>query len=153
MKNQGFIFFALILFMGCAKSEEPLGIFTEEERSIEGEFNSIYVEGSVNVVYTPSDSVRAITGAYVGDHENILTTVEGNSLLVDDVEGVFPDLYRTLQVSSLPPRRVLYSGSGNFSIENFPFQNLTYNIGGSGAVSISGIANSYEGVFSGTGDL
>ncbi len=148
----GFIAF-LVIFSGCQKSVEPLGALTMVDRSIEGEFDAVYVEGTTNVRYSPADSVRVMTEAYPGDHQNIITQVVGSSLIIEDKEGAYPDIYRRVHLESLPPRRFLYAGSGDVELVSFPFQNLAYQIAGSGDVSITGIGNSFEGVFSGAGQL
>lgn len=153
MKRIGLISLCVILLGGCAKSVEPLGELITEDRIVDGEFNSLYVDGTTNVFYTPADSVALKTHAYPGDHENILTEVQGTTLIIDDTAGVYPEMYREVLLRSLPPRRFLYSGSGEVELSGFPFENLSYQIGGTGEVVISGIANSYEGVFSGTGTL
>ncbi len=147
------IIWLLVILPGCRKSVEPLASLTTIERIIEGGYDGLYLDGEVDLIYTPLDSTVAFVEAYPGDHENVLTHVEGSSLIVQSREGMYPEMYRRLYIKGEAPRRIVYAGSGALELEGFTFSNLNCQIRGSGRVSLTGLANSVEGVFSGTGQM
>ncbi len=151
MRYPGFISLLFILLVGCAKSEVPIGERTAEWRYFEEEFDALYVGNGVNVSARGlvNDSASTQIFAYPGDHKNVHTEISGNTLWIDSEEGVFPNMGRRLSLYPINLRRFNCFGNSDVSLVDMNFSNLSFSIGGSGLVSISGEANSIEGVYSG----
>jgi hypothetical protein len=147
--------FSIFFFTSCEKIKGKGEVITETRNP--GTYNSISLAMSATVYFTP-DSVYSLR---ISGQENILreilTGVEGNSLVIRLKNGVILKNYEPIRVYITAPNvtGLDVSGSGDIFADNTWIVNdLSANISGSGNINIASVdAGRISASISGSGTI
>ncbi len=145
-----------IAMTGCVKDHLiGSGSIVSENRTTNGIFKEIRIEGSMNVLIKQGDSIRVS----VKDYSNIMpyleTKIVGNTLVIKHEDRAWITNSAGEVTVTLPTlTNVELTGSGDVgTIGNFNFTDLSLLISGSGDFSFAGVCKNLNAKISGSGDI
>jgi hypothetical protein len=141
---------------GCFKERiVGSGSIVTENRTINGSFNEIRVEGSMNVLVKQGDSIKVVAKDYANILPYLDIRVVGNALVISYENNAWISNSAGEVTVTLPKLTgVELTGSGDIgTIGNFNFTDLTLNISGSGDFSFAGTCKTLNTRISGSGDI
>ena len=128
------------------------GKIISENRTL-GEFQSINLLGSIDVIINYSD---ANSCTVVGDDnliEHIKTEVINNNLNISINKSYSSKKALVVNLSVLNVNELSVSGSGDIKFKNYDYVSLYLKISGSGSIMGNGNVESLTGKINGSGDL
>lgn len=141
----------LIATTSCQKKQEPIGPLSSEARTLEGEFEALYVDQGLNVTVGGGDSTQISVTAYAGDHENVFSEVQNETLLLQAETGSFDNVFRKVDLITFPLSRISMAGDGELTMSGLIYQNLDFTFIGTGISQIELEANAIESNHAGAG--
>jgi hypothetical protein len=157
MKKLLFFSFLLLALTGCFRDRlVGSGSITSETRSQSStNFNTIRIQGGMDVVIKQGDLVKVVAS----DYENLLpyleTRLSGNTLVIDYRDNAWISNSAGKVTITMPKLvEVELNGSGDVSTDgHFRFDDLLLNISGSGDFNFAGSAKKTNIRISGSGDI
>lgn len=141
----------VLAFSACQKNQEPIGALSSEYRSLDGDFEALYVDEGLDVTVSSGDSVELYVTAYLNDHQKVKSEIQNETLLFETESGFFPDVFRKVELVSLPLSRITMAGDGDLIMSELSYQNLDFTFSGSGTSSIELQVNAIESNHAGLG--
>lgn len=132
------------------------GEVISESRSVSA-FQTISLSMSATVYYTQDDTYRLTISGQENVINEIITRVEGNTLVIRVKNGVILGSHEPVRVYVSAPdaRNMTVSGSGDVYVEgNWDNESVSMNISGSGNIHIDSLyASELTATISGSGDI
>jgi hypothetical protein len=151
----------LLIFLSCRK-DNMFDCFTSRGPEITqvrklGEFRVAEVSSNIDVLIRQGSEYRVEITAGQNLMKNILTTVKGNTLTIDDVNtcNFVRGYKKIIRVSITLPylEKILNEGVGTVTCENFAQDTLVARAESSGDIRISGVFNEVRTSSHGNGDI
>lgn len=141
---------------GCIKDHLiGSGSIVSENRTINGIFKEIRIEGSMNVLVKQGDSIRVSAKDYANIIPYLETKIVGNTLVIKHEDRTWISNSASEVTVTLPTlTSVELTGSGDVNtVGNFNFTDLNLLISGSGDFSFAGACKNLTAKISGSGDI
>lgn len=145
-----------VAMTGCVKDHLiGSGSIVTENRTMNGTFKEIRIEGSMDVLVKQGDSIRVSVKDYGNIMPYIETKIVGNALVIKHQDNAWITNSAGEVTVTLPTlTNVELSGSGDVgTIGNFNFTDLSLFISGSGNFSFAGTCKKMNAKVSGSGDI
>jgi Putative auto-transporter adhesin, head GIN domain len=145
-----------VAMTGCIKDHLiGSGSIVTENRTINGTFKEIRIEGSMDVLVKQGDSIRVSVKDYSNIMPYIETKIVGNALVISHKDNAWITNSAGEVTVTLPTlTNVELSGSGDVgTIGTFNFTDLSLFISGSGNFSFAGTCKKMNAKVSGSGDI
>jgi hypothetical protein len=145
----------ILILSGCYKEKVVgSGNIVSEDRSFNGVFTEIWVDGSIDVMVKQGDSLKIVAK----DYENLLpylkTRISGSRLLVEYEDAWISRSKGEVTVTLPRLTTIDIAGSSDIgSIGAFRFDDILVNISGSGNINLTGSAKKLNMRVSGSGDF
>jgi hypothetical protein len=110
------------------------GNVISQERAVEG-FNGITLDGAGNVNVHPGEKNKVVVTTDSNLQDRVLTTVNGNTLLITQSSGSFNAKELTIDVYLPELASISMNGAGNFTVNSGKASELTFSLSGAGNIN------------------
>ena len=128
------VFGALVIFLGFAGCEMGNGNTISEERSVAG-FNSIILDGVGDVNVYPGKNNKVVVTTDSNLQDRVLTTVNGNTLRIDQSPGTFNAKELIIDVYVPELASISLNGAGSITVDNGNASELVFSLTGTGDIN------------------
>lgn len=126
---------------------------TSIEKRLISDFNTIKVNGSMNIIYEKSDAPNLSIEADDNILDIITTVVKNGTLYICSKDSFSTQNKIKIKCSSNLIESVTLSGSGNIILNDIEESELTLTVNGSGDIEANGFCTKLTSSISGSGDI
>jgi hypothetical protein len=126
---------------------------TSIEKRLISDFNTIKVNGSMNIIYEKSDAPNLSIEADDNILDIITTVVKNGTLYICSKDSFSTQNKITIKCSSTLIKSVILSGSGYVTLNNIQEPELNLNVKGSGDIKVNGVCTKLTASVEGSGDI